>query len=160
MNHTKTFQADLDSPHWEFFVRNFGFAVALLVCLGINFVCACTGGPIQLYRLPAADSQLPAVGYWPPGTLNRFDSRLLGSGHAICERGRGCISEEPPLLICLRFYGQWDVWSDLFGLCKTPRRLADFERKAHSTNWLYSGSTIFLGQPKKCKCNDAFLLPG
>ena len=42
MDHTKLGQADLDSPCQEFSICAVGFAVAFLVCLGIDFVCAYT----------------------------------------------------------------------------------------------------------------------
>ena len=48
MGHTKIDHMDLDSPRQELSVRGLGFVVALLVHWGIIFVCASTGGPIQL----------------------------------------------------------------------------------------------------------------
>ena len=40
----------MDSPRQNLSVRGLGFVVALLVCLGINISCACTGGAIQLHH--------------------------------------------------------------------------------------------------------------
>ena len=37
MDHTKIVSADLDPPWRELSVRSLGFAVALVVCLGIGF---------------------------------------------------------------------------------------------------------------------------
>ena len=49
MNHTKICTADLDSPCREFSNGGLGFVVAFLVFWGINFSCASTRNPIQLY---------------------------------------------------------------------------------------------------------------
>ena len=51
MDQTTFYQADLESPRQEFFLCGLGFAVALLVCSGIDFLCARTGGAIQLYEI-------------------------------------------------------------------------------------------------------------
>ena len=39
----------LDAPRRELFIRIFKFVVVLSVSRQINFVCVCTGRPIQLY---------------------------------------------------------------------------------------------------------------
>ena len=49
MNFTKIVKADLDSPRRELSNGGLGIAVTLLVRWQIIFVCASTGGPIQLY---------------------------------------------------------------------------------------------------------------
>ena len=49
MDHTKTYQADLDLPCRELSVRGLGFVVALLVRWQIYFSCSSTVGAIQLY---------------------------------------------------------------------------------------------------------------
>ena len=48
MNHTQIDTADLDPARQEFFVRSLGFAVTFLICSGTKFLCAPTGGAIQL----------------------------------------------------------------------------------------------------------------
>ena len=50
MNFTKIDKADLNYPCRELFVRGLGFAVALSVFWSIDFVCACIGDPIQLFK--------------------------------------------------------------------------------------------------------------
>ena len=50
MNHTKINPKYLDSSCRELFVRGLGFFIALSAFWGINFSCACTGCPIQLYK--------------------------------------------------------------------------------------------------------------
>ena len=49
MAHTKIVKADLDSPRQEVSNSGLKFAVVLLVCSGIIFVCAYNWGAIQLY---------------------------------------------------------------------------------------------------------------
>ena len=49
MDQTKIVPADLDSPHRELSNGGLGIVVALLVRRGIDFSCASTGDPIQLY---------------------------------------------------------------------------------------------------------------
>ena len=48
MGLTKLYTAELVSLHQEFSNDDLGTVVALLVCSGINFVCARTGKTIQL----------------------------------------------------------------------------------------------------------------
>ena len=40
----------MNSPCQNISARGLGFVVSLLVRLGINILCACTGGEIQLYH--------------------------------------------------------------------------------------------------------------
>ena len=50
MNHTKNYQADLESPCRELFMHSFGFVICSpFVFWDIDFSCASTVGPIQLY---------------------------------------------------------------------------------------------------------------
>ena len=44
IDHTKIYPADLGSSYLELSVDGLGFVVALLLCPGINFSCASTGG--------------------------------------------------------------------------------------------------------------------
>ena len=53
------YQADLDSPHCEFFVRKFGICHRLFCFLGNNFLCVSAGGAIQLYVLVEAHIDTP-----------------------------------------------------------------------------------------------------
>ena len=46
---SKIYQVDIDFSHQELSVRGLEFIVALLVFRGIDFSCASTRGPIQLY---------------------------------------------------------------------------------------------------------------
>ena len=41
MDHTKIKPKDLDPPRQEFFNGGLKIVVALLVCLGIDYVCVC-----------------------------------------------------------------------------------------------------------------------
>ena len=41
------------------------------------------------------------------------------------------------------------------GAMRGPQRLAEFKRKAHSSDCCLSGPTIFLGHPTKCNCDYA-----
>ena len=50
MGRTKIVPADLDSSRRELSNRGLGIIVALLFRRGIDFSCASTGGPIQLYN--------------------------------------------------------------------------------------------------------------
>ena len=49
MSFTKIVKADLDSSHWTLSNGGLGIVVALSVFQQLIFVCAFTGGPIQLY---------------------------------------------------------------------------------------------------------------
>ena len=51
MDQTKLYQVDLDSPRRDLSNGGLGFLVALLVYSGINFLCVCSGGPIQPHAL-------------------------------------------------------------------------------------------------------------
>ena len=48
MAHSKINEADLNFPRRELSDGGLGIVVALLVRQGIDFLCACTRGPIQL----------------------------------------------------------------------------------------------------------------
>ena len=53
MDQTKIDLTDLNPPRRELSNGGLGFVVALSVCWQIDFLCACTGGPIQLYKFYA-----------------------------------------------------------------------------------------------------------
>ena len=52
MDHAKIYTAYLDFPRWELSVRGLGFFVAVLVCRGIDFSCACTRVGVQYSCIP------------------------------------------------------------------------------------------------------------
>ena len=64
---TKIDEEDLDSSCREFSNGGLGFVVARLVRSGIDFSCASTGGPIQLYLILAIiDKNRTEIAYISP----------------------------------------------------------------------------------------------
>ena len=82
----------LDAPRRELFIRIFKSAVALLISRQINFVCVCTGRPIQLYTRAVLSREALRPGLGRSLLANVMATKAAGLvHHGIVEpiKGRG-----------------------------------------------------------------------